>query len=74
MQLFIADATIFLKKKNLKKFASQNKTKTSKVADNPARPAIFCPASFCFVQLRQFSSLKFSHLRSCQTLQDEKIA
>ena len=24
--------------------------------------AVFSPASFCFVQLRQFYSLKFSHL------------
>ena len=29
---------------------------------------------FCFVQLRQFYNLKFSHIWSCQTLQDEKIA
>ena len=44
-----------------------------KVAHNATRP-VFSQASFCFVQLRQFYSLKFSHLWSCQTLQDEKIA
>ena len=38
----------------------------SKVAHNPTRPTVFNPASFCFVQLRQFLSV-FSHLWSCQT-------
>ena len=62
MQLFSADATIFLKKIE-KTFAPQNiKKLPSKVADNPTRPTVFSPASFCFVQLRQFYSLKFSHL------------
>ena len=59
MQLFSVDATIFKKKicppKHKKKLPS-------KVAHNPTRPTVFSPASFCFVQLRQFYSLKFSHL------------
>ena len=56
-------------------FALQNIKKLhSKVAHNWLGLAVFSPASFCFVQLRQFYSLKFSHLWSCQTLQDEKIA
>ena len=36
-------------------FAPQNITNLpSKVAHNPTRPRVFTPASFCFVQLRQF--------------------
>ena len=67
MQPFSADA-IFKKKKNETKFL------TSKVPHNPTRPTVFSPASFCFMQMSQSYSLKFSHLRSCQTLQDKKIA
>ena len=58
MQLFSADATIFL---------------PSKVAHNPTRLTVFSPTIFCFVKLRQFYSLKFSHLWSSQTLQDESL-
>ena len=69
MQLFSADTTIFSKKK----FVPQTiKKLPSKVAHNPTRPIVFSPASFCFEKLRQFYSL-ISHLRSCKTLQDEKI-
>ena len=64
MQLDSADATIFLPPQNIKKLPS-------KVAHIPTRPTGFSPARFCFVQLRQFYSLKFPHLLSCQTLQDE---
>ena len=75
MQLFSGDATMFSKKISNFFFAPQNiKKMSSKVAHNPTRPPVFSPASFCFVKLRQFHSLKFSQLRSCQTLQDEKIA
>ena len=41
----------------------------SKFAHNWLGLAVFSPASFCFVQLKQFYSLK-----KCQILQDEKIA
>ena len=34
----------------------------SKVAHNPTRPIVFRQASFCFVKVRQFYSLKFTHL------------
>ena len=62
------DTTIFSKKK----FFCPPKHKTpSKVAHNPTRPRVFSPTSFCFVQLRQFFNLTFSHLWSYQTLQDE---
>ena len=63
MHLFSADAKMFLKT-----------LKTPKVAHNWLGLAVFSPASFCFVKLRQFYILKRSHLWSCQTLQDEKIA
>ena len=54
MQLFSADATMFLKKKKFF-FALQNIEKLpKKVAHNPTRPPVFSPASFCFVKLRQF--------------------
>ena len=44
-------------------FCPQNIEKLpSKVAHNPTRPPVFSPASFCFVKLRQFLSLKFSHI------------
>ena len=52
----------------VKKFAPQNIEKLpSKVAHNPTRQPVFSPASFCFVNLRQFYSLKFSHLWSCHS-------
>ena len=61
MRLFSADATMFFLNKF---FAPQNiKELPSKVAHNLP--------SF---QSSKFYSLKFSHLGSCQTLQDEKIA
>ena len=48
--------TIFKKKK----FCPPNhKNLPSKVVHNPTRPRVFNPASFCFVQLRQFFSLVF---------------
>ena len=63
MQLFSADAKIFKKKKIKKIFAPQNIEKLpKKVAHNPTRPPVFSPGSFFFVKLRQFLSLKFSHL------------
>ena len=66
--------TIFRKIRK-KKFAPQNiKKLPSKVAHNPTRPTVIIPACFCFVQLRQFYILKFSHPWSCQTLHDEKIS
>ena len=51
MHLFSADAKMFLKT-----------LKTPKVAHNWLGLAVFSPASFCFVELRQFYILKFSHL------------
>ena len=48
MQVFSADTTIFKKEK-----------KKSPPKHNPTRPRVFSPASFCFVQLRQFFSLFF---------------
>ena len=62
MQLFSADTTMSSKKFS-KLFCPQNITKlSSKVAHNPTRPPVFSQASFCFVKLRQFYSLKVSHL------------
>ena len=55
MQLFSANDTLF--KKNKKNFVAPKK-----VDDNLPRPTVFSHASFCFVQRRQFFSLKFSHL------------
>ena len=73
MQLFSGDAKIFLK--IFFYFCPlKHKKLSSKVAHNPTRPRVFIPASFCFVQLRHFYSLKFSHLWNCQTLPDEKIS
>ena len=71
MQLFSVDAKMFFQKMFC---PTKHKKLPSKLAHNPTRPPVFIPASFCFVKLRQFYSLKFSHLWSCQTLQDEKIA
>ena len=43
-----------------KKFAPQNIKKTaSKVAHNPNRPRVLIPASFYFVELRQFFRVFF---------------
>ena len=61
---FLVRTLQYFKKKHKKKLPS-------KVAHNPTRPRVFSPASFCFVQLRQFFSLTFSHLWSFQTLQVE---
>ena len=52
----------------------KQKKMPSKVAHNPPRPKVFIPAIVGFVELIQFYSLTFSHLWSCQTLQDEKIS
>ena len=51
MQLFSADATIFLKKLKFFFYPQNIKNLPSKVAHNPTRPRVFSPASFCFVQL-----------------------
>ena len=60
MQLFSANATIFLEKKLKKTFAPQNiKKPASKVSHNPTRPRVLYPASFYFVELRQFFRLFF---------------
>ena len=45
---------------------------TQKVAHDWLGLAVFSPASVFFAQLRQFYDLKYSHLSSCQTLQDTK--
>ena len=52
----------------------KQKKMPSKVAHNLPRPKVFIPAIVGFVELIQFYSLTFSHLWSCQTLQDEKIS
>ena len=70
MQIFSADATIFKKRKIKKNCPPKRKKVPKKVAHNPIRQTVFSLASFCFVQLRPFYSLKLSHLWSCQTLQD----
>ena len=58
-----ADATIFLENKKKHIYSPKHEKKLpSKVAHNPTRPTVFSPAIFCFVQVRQFFSLKFSHL------------
>ena len=55
MQLFSADATIFKRKEKKNSPNCQNiKNLPSKVAHNPTRLQVFSPASFCFVQLREF--------------------
>ena len=60
MQLFSADNTIFFFLKIKKNFAPQNiKKHASKVAHNPTRPRVLIPASFYFVELRQFFRLFF---------------
>ena len=61
MQLFSADAKIYFKKSFFCP-PKHKKKLPSKVVHNPPRPTVFSPASFCFVQLRQFNSLKISHL------------
>ena len=62
MRLFSADTAIF-SKNDSKKFPAKALEKLpSKVAHNPTRPTVFNPANFRFVQLRQFYSMKFSHL------------
>ena len=50
----------YLFKASLENFCPpKHKKVPSKVAHNPTRPRVFSPASFCFVQLRQFFSLFF---------------
>ena len=62
MQLFSADAKIFLKKFKFF-FAPQNiKKPASKVAHNPTRPRVLIPAIFCFVEMKQFFQSVFTHL------------
>ena len=57
MKFYTADAAMFLKI-----FAPQTIEKLPSKVHNPTEPPVFIPASFCFVKLRQFYSLKFSHL------------
>ena len=54
MQLFSADAKIFLKKFSKFFLTPKHKKTPLKIAHNPTRPPVFSPASFCFVKLRQF--------------------
>ena len=55
MQLFSADTTLYF-------FITKKRFCPSKFAHNPTRPTVFSQESFCFVKLRQFYSLKCSHL------------
>ena len=73
VQLFSAEATIFLKKLKKKNASKNIKNLPSEVAQYPPWLTVFIPASFFFVKLRQFYSLIYSHLWTFQTLQDEKI-
>ena len=59
MQLFGADAKIFLKKKSNFFCPPKHKKLPSKIAHNPTRPRVLIPAIFCFVEMRQFLSLFF---------------
>ena len=63
MQLFSADAKIFFDKNKIKIYPPKHKKKLSlKVAHNPTRPRVFSPASIWLCGMRQFYSLKLSHL------------
>ena len=56
-------------------FAIQSiKKLSSKVAHNPTRQPVFSPVSSCSVKLRQYFSLKFSHLSRCQTFEEYSIS
>ena len=67
MQLFSADITVLKenKQKNFLPPKTLKKKLPSKIANNPTRLISFSPANFCFVKLRLFYCLLFSHLWSC---------